>query len=186
METEEVQPPLQPHPYASVPPVPVQTTAGPPTQHNLRRPAPPRRSPRTKRVAVCLVGLLVVVACTVLSALNYHRLQRAEASTTAIRTELHRALAGIAVARSELALAQQQSGAAAAALSAASNHLGQVQARLAAAQANLRVGGVNIATLDSCLSGVNQALNEVALGDQAGAAGILQQHTQDCQAAAPS
>ncbi len=48
------------------------------------------------------------------------------------------------------------------------------------------IDGVNIANLDTCLAGVNQALNEISLGDQSGAGAILDRYAGNCQAAEPS
>lgn len=147
------------------------------------RAGPDRRTRRTALVAV--VGSLVLLVAVAASVLDHHRLQRTDSAIATTRVQLSRTITATVAARGRLAQAARESGAAAGALGAASFQLAAVQAQLTAAQANIRLDGVSIADLDTCLTGVNQALNEISLGDQAGAAALLRQYEGSCQAAEP-
>lgn len=146
-----------------------------------RRPRPQWRS-----VLAYGIGCLIVLAAVVASVISHSTLQRTDASIAELHVQLHRTSVQIGRARTRLAQAEQEAGAAASALASASDQLGKVQAQLASAQSNIQIDGVNIANLDTCLSGVNQALNEISLGDQSGASAILDRYAGNCQAAEPS
>jgi hypothetical protein len=194
METEEVQVlTLSPDPVSRAP-VPElredfdDTARGRPLRLRSRwlrsRWLRPRWPGRTAVTSV--VGALILVTAVAASLFDHDRLQRTDASIATTRADLHRTLTEIAGARNRLAKAAQASGAAANALVTASTQLSAVQAQLTAAQTTIRLDGVNIADLDTCLTGVNQALNEISLGNQSGAAAILHQYEGSCQAAEPS
>ncbi len=184
METGEVQLP------------PTAATAGPPALtptlgHDRRRRTGNRRGAGRRwswwrPALIGAVGLLVLVATVVVSIGNDHRLVRTNDSIKATRAELDRTAAEVTAARAHLAAAASQSAAAGTALAAASNQLTQVRAQVASAQAGVRLDGVSISELQTCLSGVDQVLNEISLGDAAGAAAILRQNSASCQAAEPS
>jgi hypothetical protein len=132
------------------------------------------------------LGSLILIAAVAKGIEGHNRLQRTNASITAMRTEWHRTLTEVSTARAHLNQATSESDAAGTALAAASDQLTAVGAQLASAQAGVRVDGVNISELDACLSGVDRALNEVSLGDQADAAASLRQVSTSCQQAEPS
>ena len=46
--------------------------------------------------------------------------------------------------------------------------------------------GVSISNLDTCLAGVEKALNQIALANQTGAAATLQGVASNCRAAEPA
>jgi hypothetical protein len=64
--------------------------------------------------------------------------------------------------------------------------LASVQSQLASAEADVFANGVSINDLDLCLSGVERALNQISLDDQAGAAATLDGVASSCRGAAPS
>ena len=184
METEEV-----PLPTTSLGPSSAFTTVPVtiPTRSTSSRPRAHRRPWPRWRVALAYgAGSLLLVAAVVASVLSHNTLQRTDASIAAMHAQWQRTTGQIARARTRMAQARQEAGAAAASLAAASDELGKVQAELASMQSNIDVDGVSIANLDACLSGVNQALNEVSLGDQTDASALLDQYAGDCQAAEPS
>ena len=79
-----------------------------------------------------------------------------------------------------------QSAAAARTLATETSQLAAVEAQLAATEANVHADGVSIDDLDTCLSGVEQALNEISIDDQHGAASTLDGVAAPCRAAEPA
>ncbi len=184
METEEVPRPTASFgPSSAFPavPVPIRVPRVSSRPRSHRRPWP-----RWRVVLAYGAGSLLLVAAVVVSVLSHNTLQRTDTSIAEMHAQLQRTAVQIAHARTRLAQARQEAGTAAASLASASDELGKAQAALASMQSNINVDGVNIANLDACLSGVNQALNEVSLGDQSGASALLDQYAGDCQAAEPS
>jgi hypothetical protein len=66
-----------------------------------------------------------------------------------------------------------------------SSELAIDQSHLSAAEADITTKGVNISDLNTCLSGVQQALNEISLGDRPAAVTSLDRVGPTCQAAEP-
>jgi hypothetical protein len=185
METGEVHLPAAVDPPAS--PI-LDSAAGQDTVSypgDAPRPSKPART-WLRPGLVYAVGSLVLIALIVAAVNGTNRLQRTNDSITATRAELHRTATEVVKARAQLAVSTNQSDAAGRALAAAASQLTQVRAELASAQAGVRLDGVSISELDSCLSGVDQALNQISLGDQAGAAASLGQVAANCKAAEPS
>lgn len=58
--------------------------------------------------------------------------------------------------------------------------------QLGLSQANVLSQGIRISDLDACLSGVEQALNQISLGNAAGAGSTLSQVGPECNGAEPS
>ena len=67
-----------------------------------------------------------------------------------------------------------------------SSQLSGLDDRLALSQSNVLSQGVRISDLDACLSGVEQALNQISLGNSAGAGSTLSQVGPECTGAEPS
>jgi hypothetical protein len=66
------------------------------------------------------------------------------------------------------------------------NQLSGLDNQLALSHANVVSQGVRISDLNACLSGVEQALNQISLGDAVGAGNTLSQVGPECTAAEPS
>ncbi len=67
-----------------------------------------------------------------------------------------------------------------------SSQLSGLDDQLALSQSNVLSQGIRISDLDACLSGVEQALNQISLGNAAGAGSTLSQVGPDCNGAEPS
>jgi uncharacterized protein HemX len=66
------------------------------------------------------------------------------------------------------------------------NQLSGLDNQLVLSHTNVVSQGVRISDLDACLSGVEQALNQISLGDAAGAGNSLSQVGPECTGAEPS
>jgi len=67
-----------------------------------------------------------------------------------------------------------------------SSQLSGLDDQLALSQSNVLSQGIRISDLDACLSGVEQALNQISLGNAAGAGNTLSQVGPECSGAEPS
>ena len=144
-----------------------------------------RRTRRRLAVTYAVGGVMLVAA--VVAAFAVHaRLGRTDGSLASTGAELHRTIAQVAVARKDLAAVSNQSTVAASVLSTESAQLAADQQQLAAAEATIHAKGVSISDLDTCLSGVEKALNQISLGDRGGAATTLGGVSASCQRAQPS
>jgi hypothetical protein len=141
---------------------------------------------RRRQVLVPVFGSLILVAGIVTGVKGHARLQQTNVSTIAVYARLQRTFTELSTIRAHLATATSQSAAAGTTLAAASDQLTTIQTQLASAQTGVRLDGVSISELDTCLSGVDRTLNEISLGDQAGAATSLREVSAACQAAEPS
>ena len=133
--------------------------------------------------AVVIVALAVAVAVGATSRAHLHR---TDTQLTAVRARLHQTVGRARVAESALGAVTGQATAAARVLATETQQLASVQSQLAATEANVFANGVSINDLDTCLSGVEQALNEISLGDQHGAATTLNGVAASCRAATPA
>jgi hypothetical protein len=145
-----------------------------------------RRRGRRRLVLVYVVVSMMLVTAVAVGVQANRRLTRTDTSLTATRAQLQRTTAQVATARSKLAAAVAHSEAAEQTLNAESAQLAADQAQLAKAQADVHAKGVSIGQLDLCLSGVEQALNQIAVGDQVGAVTTLNGVSSNCQSAEPS
>jgi septal ring factor EnvC (AmiA/AmiB activator) len=130
--------------------------------------------------------LLVLAALVVVGAVAHGDLEHTAGTLAVEQTELAQSQAQLSAARNRLAAMESQSDTAGRALSAASARLATAQSQLARAQANVSAQGVSISNLDTCLAGVEKALNQIALADPSGAATTLQSVASNCRAAEPS
>ena len=178
METEEVQVSTAscgPSPAFAAVPVPTRTRGISSPPRARRRPWP-----RWRVVLASGAGSLLLVAAVVASVLNHDTLQRTDASIAEMHPQSQRTAAGSPAPGHGWPKPGRKPVAAASRVCRMS---GKVQAELASTQSDINVDGVNIANLDACLSGVNQALNEISLGDQSGATVLIDQYAGACQAA---
>jgi hypothetical protein len=67
---------------------------------------------------------------------------------------------------------------------AASSTLSATQSALSEAQANVHSQGVDVGKLDACVSAVEQALNQIAVGQTAGGLATLRASSLSCAALA--
>jgi hypothetical protein len=168
---------------APIGPTPVRTA------RPLGRPPARARSPRRghRRLGWTYAVVLVVLAAGVAMGVSSRaQLQRTDAGLTAMRARLHQTVGRARQAESTLAAVTAQASSAAHLLSTETAQLASVQSQLASTEANVFANGVSINDLDTCLSGVEQALNEISLNDQHDAATTLNGVAASCRAAAPS
>jgi type II secretory pathway component PulM len=148
-------------------------------------PAALRRRRRRRLLAYVVVSILLVTAVVVGVQAN-RQLTRTDASLASIRGQLRQTTAQVATARSQLATAVAHSEADEGTLRTETAQLAADQGQLAKVQDDVQAKGVSIGQLDLCLSGVEQALNQIAVGDQPGAAATLNGVSANCQGAEPS
>ncbi len=154
---------------------------------NTSPPAPVGRDRTGRRLVMALsAGLLVLAALVVVGAVAHGNLEHTAAALGVERIRLAQSDAQLNAARHRLTAVQSQSDTAGRALSAASSRLATAQSQLARAQADVSTQGVSISNLDTCLAGVEKALNQLALADQPGAAATLQSVASNCRAAEPT
>jgi chromosome segregation ATPase len=136
---------------------------------------------------VATVGLVAVVLAVGSLVVVSDRSARTEIRTTdmSLAPAQHR-LAGL---RRQLGHAEHQWAGARAwhagvtrSFDAASSTLSSTQAALAQAQANVHSQGVDLGKLDACVSAVEQALNQIAVGQTAGGLATLRGSSLSCAA----
>ena len=150
-------------------------------EHRLHR----TRSRWPLRVAWA-VGVVALVVALVVAFDSHDQLNQNRSSLTATRAELVHTRAQVTGARRVLGTVTTQSAAAARTLASVSAQLAADQAQLARAQADLFTNGVSISQLDTCLAGVEQALNQIALGNESGAESTLDGVASNCRGAEPA
>ena len=150
-------------------------------------PAPPEENGRRWLIPVAYGAGAVMLVLAGLVGINAHaQLNRTHASVASTRGQLQHALSLVADTRTELAKVTGLADAAGRTLAAASAQLASDQAKLAADQVDVFSKGVSISQLDTCVAGVEQALNQISLGDQSGAAATLNGVAANCRAAEPA
>ncbi len=165
----------------------MDTETAPPRPEPVSAPAG-RRSPAARLLRpVALSVLLAGLAVALVVGLVTH------ASLDGANGKLGTARAGLAQSRDTRKAAtlrfQALSDAAtaeAATLGTDTLQLSGLDAQLGLSEAHVVTQGVRISDLDACLSGVEQALNQISLGDQAGAGGTLARVGPVCSGAEPS
>jgi hypothetical protein len=144
------------------------------------------RSRTRRRLTVAYVGLLAVLLAGVVVAVTAGQgLHRTDDQLVAVRVRLHHTLVRARAAEHRLDAVSSQSAAAGATLAAETAQLTAAQAQLASTEANVFTNGVSINQLDTCLAGVERALNQISLNDQQGAAASLDGVAPACRAAEP-
>ena len=161
-------------------------TAPPPPESVTARTGRRSRTVRFMRVAA-LSGLVAALAVVLAVGLVTH------ASLDGANGELGAARAGLAqsqdtqkAATLRLKTLSDAATAEAATLGTDTLQLSGLDAQLGLSEAHVVTQGVRISDLDACLSGVEQALNQISLGDQAGAGGTLARVGPVCSGAEPS
>lgn len=130
-------------------------------------------------MALLVAGLTVAVD-------THAQLRRTDADLTAVRASLRGTLERAHRAEATLSTVTTQSAAAAGTLATETSQLGAAQDQLASTAADVFANGVSINNLDTCLAGVEQALNQISLDDQSGAATTLDAVAAACRGAEPS
>ncbi len=142
---------------------------------------------RRRRLAVAYavaVGLLAAGAAVAFGARA--QLRGTDTQVAAVQGRLQGTLERARRAQADLTLVTAQSTAAAGTLATETSQLAAVETQLASTEANVYANGISIDNLDACLAGVEQALNQISLGDQHGAAVSLDGVAASCRAASPS
>jgi hypothetical protein len=111
---------------------------------------------------------------------------RAHTALGVTRQRTHTVAAQLAEVRRDLNILKTQVGSDSTALSQDSSELLGAQTSLAAAQAHVTQQAGQINSLQTCLTGVERALNELAVGGQASAIAALNSVSADCAAAEAS
>jgi hypothetical protein len=153
-----------------------------------RFPEQPGRVRTSRWRLVLAYGLMVVVLAVAVSVAfgARGRLHGTDSQLVATRARLARTVTRAHRAEVALGVVTAQSTAAAHTLATETSQLASVEAQLAATEANVSADGVSINNLDACLSGVEQALNEISIDDQHGAASTLGGVAASCRAAEPA
>jgi hypothetical protein len=115
-----------------------------------------------------------------------HRYDRARHTLVVTRATTSVVSRDLAIARTDLNLVTQQVGSDTTALSQDTSELEGAQTALGAAQAHVSAQAVLLNSLHSCLGGVEQALNALAVGSQTKAAASLHAVSSTCSAAVNS
>jgi len=190
----------------------VEDADGAPGQREPKHPAPPGRTPRRRLVVMAVGALAVaLVVAGVVSDLQVRsELGQAQSSLTATRANLRATLSHLSLiearllsttsdrdtlgielkltawelagAESTLAGTRAQLATTQNSLTNTQNSLSTTQSSLANANTGLYLQGLNIGTLDTCLGGVEKALNQIAVNDQNGAVKSLSAVASSCQA----
>jgi hypothetical protein len=133
-------------------------------------------SRRRQRVAVASVAIAVVL---VLAAI---------ASDIKVRVDLAAANGSLDSAHSQIAISLQKLASVEGELTsvtgqrdALQNALSTTSAELTRADKGLFIQGASLAALNTCLAGVEQALNQIAVGDQSGAVASISAVSASCQ-----
>ncbi len=130
---------------------------------------------------------LALLVTTVFVAVDTHaRLHRTNTDLSSVRDHLRQTIGRAHRAEAGLATVTAQSTAAASTLATETSQLAAANAQLESTEANVFANGVSINNLDACLAGVERALNQISLNDQAGAATTLNGVAAACRAAEPS
>jgi len=148
---------------------------------------PPSRRARRLAGAAGVVVAGALVAFLVISGVQArHQTRRTNAALAVVRAQERATLARLGVTGARLRVVRGQSSAARRTLATLAAELGAERTQLSHQQANLVIEGVSISALDTCLGGVEAALNEVGVNDQAGAVSSLEGVSASCRTAGDS
>jgi hypothetical protein len=134
-------------------------------------------------LALLLAGLGILVDSTVKANRDFQASHGALARTRAHTTHL---MADLATVRQDLNQVMIGIGQVTTARSSDTAQLQEAQAALANAQDDVATQGSAITALHACLTGVEQALNALSVGDQNSAVGALTAVSASCNAAVTS
>jgi len=144
-----------------------------------------RRAVRRLMVAYVAVLALLIGGVVVAVTAN-HGLRTTDHQLATVRVRLQLTIGRAHAAEHRLDTVAAQSTAAGTTLSTETAQLTAAQAQLASTEADVFTNGVSISQLDTCLAGVERALNQISLNDQQGAAASLDGVAAACRAAEPS
>lgn len=149
----------------------------------------PRPSRRTRWVLGITAGVLFAAALGVLVADQvqaHDQYGRARGALGVTRQRTHTVSEQLAAVRRDLSVLQTQVGSDNTALTQDASQLLGAQTSLAAAQSHVSQQASLISSLQACLPGVEQALNALAVGNQADAIAALNSVSVSCAAAEAS
>lgn len=161
------------------------------TDHPSVLPAPPARpgARRARWIVGVAAGALLAVTLGLLVSDQVtadDRSHRAKTSLGVTRQEAHSVSAQLAELRRDLSVLETQVGSDSTALSQDASQLLGAQTSLAAAQAHVTQQSSLITSLQTCLVGVQQALNQLSVGEQEGAIASLNSVASSCATAEAS
>jgi len=160
-----------------------------PTTPPVGSPVPPRSVRRWRRWRLPLLyalALALLVTVLFVAVDTRARIHRTDTDLTSVRAQLRQTIGRAHRAQAGLVTVTAQSSAAASTLATETSELAAAEAQLESAEANVFTNGVSINSLDACLAGVEQALNQISLNDQSGAATTLDGVAAACRGAEPS
>jgi hypothetical protein len=156
----------------------------------LTEPSRRRRASRRARWMLCSVaGALLGAALGYLvvdQVQAYNQFGRSQTSLGVTRQRTHTVSVQLAEVRRDLSVLKTQVGSDSTALSQDSSQLLGAQTSLAAAQAHVTQQASLITSLQTCLVGVEQALNALSVGSQPRAIAALNSVSSSCTAAEAS
>jgi septal ring factor EnvC (AmiA/AmiB activator) len=151
---------------------------------------PPTSTPRLARVSgrskvgIGLTAVVLIVTFLGISSLQARsQFRQTSARLAHTRATLRQTVSELQRARVSLAKTTAQGHATQETLARVNSQLSAARAQLSTDQRSLYIQGVSISAVDSCLAGVESALNEIALNDSSGAAASLNQVASSCQTA---
>ncbi len=207
--------PLRPRPVPTLSPLPspravptlspLSLPAGPPRPDEAALPLPAHRTHRTYRthrthrthrasaagwsrwriLVAYGCGIALMVAAGWVAADVTTQLHRTDATMASVQARVQQTVARVHATQVALHKVSAQSAAAARTLTTETSQLAADESHLSTTEADLTANGVNISDLDACLSGVQQALNEISLGDRSAAEASLDGVAATCRAAEP-
>ncbi len=152
-----------------------------------RDPGAPARSGRHRLARLAyVVGVTVLAVLVVVGAEAHAGVIRDGRRLVAVRTELRGAETQLAAVRAELGATTGHSNSAASTLAQETAQLTAVRTKLAGTEADVFDQAIGITDLTTCLSGVQQALNQIAVGNESGGAATLDGVAASCRAVEPS
>jgi Tfp pilus assembly protein PilX len=162
------------------PPLPPSSGALAPERRGLTR--------RVRMVALIALALVAVVLALLGASIAQARTEERQVTRQLDQSQmvLGSANAALATTGAHLRASAASNVHQQAALATATAQLASVRDQLSSAQKNLFVQGVSIAAVDTCLGGVEAALNQIAVNDPSGAAASLNQVSTSCKSAEAS
>jgi hypothetical protein len=143
------------------------------------------RSPSRRRLVTAVVGVVVLVAGSLVLVSDLRartEIGTADVSVTSAGHQLARLRTDLARAEQRLAGARARRAVVTRAFDDAQFTLSVTQKSLARDEAGIHSQGVDVGELDSCLSGVEQALNQISVGQTAGGLASLRASSSSCSA----
>jgi hypothetical protein len=134
-------------------------------------------------MAGLVLGVLALVATGIVAGSDLHargELRSGQATLHSLSQQMTTVRRELATAQQRLARARAGQGRAHRNFDAAQSRLSAIQATLAHDEAGIISDGIDVGTLDTCLSTVEQALNQLAVGQTAGGLASLRASSSPC------